>query len=217
MMATTGPKISSRTMRMSVRHASKMVGIRNAPRSNAAPRRLCRPRRAPRPPTSPTRRSPAPARAAADHQRADLRLVVRRIAHTSCARRGDESSTTVVDRALDKDAAPRAAILAGVVETDMGACGREPFSRSASAKTMLGLLPPSSREIFFMLSAASRMISWPVVVSPVKAILPMPGCAAMAAPPSHPGRSHVHHARRKAGLQRQFAQPIAVSGVHAPA
>ena len=52
-------------------------------------------------------------------------------------------------------------------------------SRSASAKTMFGLLPPSSRVTFFTLPAASRMISWPVVVSPVKATLPTPGCAAM--------------------------------------
>ena len=37
------------------------------------------------------------------------------------------------------------------------------------------------------LPAASRMISWPVVVSPVKAILPTRGCAASAAPAEPPG------------------------------
>ena len=58
---------------------------------------------------------------------------------------------------------------------------------SASAKTMFGLLPPSSRLIFFTLLEASRMISWPVVVSPVKATLPMPGWAAIAAPAVPPG------------------------------
>src|SRR2546422_369503 len=58
---------------------------------------------------------------------------------------------------------------------------------SASAKTTLGLLPPSSRLIFFTLLAASRMISWPVVVSPVNATLPMPGWAAIAAPAVPPG------------------------------
>ena len=31
------------------------------------------------------------------------------------------------------------------------------------------------------------MISWPVVVSPVKATLPTPGCAAIAAPAVPPG------------------------------
>ena len=52
---------------------------------------------------------------------------------------------------------------------------------------MLGLLPPSSSEIFFTLFEASRMISWPVVVSPVKATLPMPACPAIAAPAEPPG------------------------------
>ena len=52
---------------------------------------------------------------------------------------------------------------------------------------MFGLLPPSSSEIFFTLPDASRMISWPVVVSPVNATLPTPGCAAMAAPADPPG------------------------------
>ena len=60
-------------------------------------------------------------------------------------------------------------------------------SRSASANTMFGLLPPSSRLIFFTLFEASRMISWPVVVSPVNATLPMPSCAAIAAPAVPPG------------------------------
>ena len=60
-------------------------------------------------------------------------------------------------------------------------------SMSASAKTMFGLLPPSSRLTFLIVPAASRMISWPVVVSPVNAILPTPGCAARAAPADPPG------------------------------
>ena len=52
---------------------------------------------------------------------------------------------------------------------------------------MFGLLPPSSSAIFFTLPEASRMISWPVVVSPVKATLPMPGWAAIEAPAVPPG------------------------------
>src|SRR3990172_6136968 len=52
---------------------------------------------------------------------------------------------------------------------------------------MLGLLPPSSRLTFFTLFEASRMISWPVVVSPVKATLPTPMWAAIAAPAEPPG------------------------------
>jgi hypothetical protein len=81
-------------------------------------------------------------------------------------------------------------------------------SRSASAKTTLGLLPPSSRLIFFTLPAASRMISWPVPVSPVNATLPMPAWAAMAAPAvsARPG-DDVEDARGEAGLERQFGDP----------
>jgi hypothetical protein len=52
---------------------------------------------------------------------------------------------------------------------------------------MFGLLPPSSSETFFTLPEASRMISWPVVVSPVNATLPTPGWAAMDAPAVPPG------------------------------
>ncbi len=52
---------------------------------------------------------------------------------------------------------------------------------------MFGLLPPSSSETFFTLLAASRMISCPVVVSPVKATLPTPGWPASAAPAVPPG------------------------------
>ncbi len=60
-------------------------------------------------------------------------------------------------------------------------------SRSASANTMLGLLPPSSRLTFFTVAAAARRIACPVAVSPVNAILPMPSCAAIAAPTEAPG------------------------------
>ena len=78
---------------------------------------------------------------------------------------------------------------------------------------MLGLLPPSSSEIFFTLPAASRMISWPVVVSPVKATLPTPGWAAMDAPADPPGP--VTMLRTPAGMPASSASSprrIAVNG-----
>ncbi len=90
---------------------------------------------------------------------------------------------------------------------------RANFSMSASAKTMLGLLPPSSSEIFFTFPDASRMISWPVVVSPVNATLPMPGWAAMDAPAVPPGP--VTTLRTPAGMPASRASSprrIAVSG-----
>ena len=87
------------------------------------------------------------------------------------------------------------------------------FSRSASAKTMFGLLPPSSSETFFTLPEASRMISWPVVVSPVNATLPTPGCAAIDAPADPPGP--VTTLRTPGGMPASSASSpsrIAVSG-----
>ena len=45
------------------------------------------------------------------------------------------------------------------------------FSRSASAKTMLALLPPSSRVTRFTCSAARAMIRVPTSVEPVKQTL----------------------------------------------
>ena len=73
---------------------------------------------------------------------------------------------------------------------------------------MFGLLPPSSRLTFFTLPAASRMISWPVVVSPVKATLPMPGWAGDRRS-GRPARSgdDVDDAGREAGLEGQLAEP----------
>src|ERR1035437_10004888 len=57
---------------------------------------------------------------------------------------------------------------------------------SASAKTRLGDLPPSSRETFFKLPAAACKISLPTSVDPVKAILSTSGCDASAAPAVSP-------------------------------
>ena len=80
---------------------------------------------------------------------------------------------------------------------------------------MFGLLPPSSSEIFFTFAEASRMISWPVAVSPVNATLPMPGCAAIDAPTVPPGP--VTTLRTPAGMPASRASSprrIAVSGVY---
>ena len=56
------------------------------------------------------------------------------------------------------------------------------LSRSASSKTMKGLLPPSSSESFLPVPAvASRMLR-PTAVEPVKAILSTPARATSTAP-----------------------------------
>ena len=52
---------------------------------------------------------------------------------------------------------------------------------------MFGDLPPSSRDTRVMLGAACCRMLTPVRVSPVKAILSMPGCPASALPVVAPG------------------------------
>src|ERR1700684_2929222 len=59
-------------------------------------------------------------------------------------------------------------------------------SKSASAKKMLGDLPPSSRVTRLTVSAALFMISLPTAALPVKAILSTPGCATSGAPADSP-------------------------------
>src|SRR5204863_9607910 len=60
-------------------------------------------------------------------------------------------------------------------------------SRFASANTRFGLLPPSSSVIRLIGPDASRMISPPVSVEPVNAILSTPGWRTRYAPVDVPG------------------------------
>ena len=61
---------------------------------------------------------------------------------------------------------------------------RSAASRSASARTMLADLPPSSSVSRFMLAAARRWISWPAAVEPVNESASTSGCSASADPAS---------------------------------
>src|SRR5581483_8054618 len=61
---------------------------------------------------------------------------------------------------------------------------RAAASRSASANTMLGVLPPSSSVTGLRSVAVRRWMSWPTAVDPVKVILWTPGCSTMAIPVS---------------------------------
>ena len=82
------------------------------------------------------------------------------------------------------------------------------FSRSASAKTMLALLPPSSRVTRFTWSAQPAMICLPTSVEPVKHDLahervgdePLADDRALAG-------DHREHALGQPGLERQLAEP----------
>ena len=55
-------------------------------------------------------------------------------------------------------------------------------SRSVSANTMLGFLPPSSTATFFTVAAAARRIAWPVASPPVKLTRSTSSCSTSAAP-----------------------------------
>jgi hypothetical protein len=57
---------------------------------------------------------------------------------------------------------------------------------SASSNTITGALPPSSRCVRFMVSAAFFMISLPVVVSPVSETIPTSGCWTIRSPTGTP-------------------------------
>ena len=55
-------------------------------------------------------------------------------------------------------------------------------SRSASAKMMFGFFPPSSSETFLNIGAHVSATLRPVTVPPVNEIVPIFGCAVIAAP-----------------------------------
>lgn len=59
-------------------------------------------------------------------------------------------------------------------------------SKSASSKTMSGDFPPVSKVIDLRFTLAAFIITFAVVVDPVKAILSILGCDAIAAPASGP-------------------------------
>ena len=79
---------------------------------------------------------------------------------------------------------------------------------------MLGLLPPSSSDTRLSVPAASRWMSLPTAVEPVKAILSTSGCATSAAPAvsPKPGTTFSTPAGSPASAQAR-ASSSAVSGV----
>ena len=66
------------------------------------------------------------------------------------------------------------------------AAPRTAASRSASAKMMFALLPPSSIVTFFTSFAAVRRMPLPTSVEPVNAIFATPGCSTSACPAIEP-------------------------------
>src|SRR5258708_33784977 len=87
-------------------------------------------------------------------------------------------------------------------------------SQSASAKKMLGDLPPSSSLTRFSVSAALFQIIFPTAALPVNAILSTPGCATKAAPVVSPKPLMMFTTPGGSPTSSsQFANSNAVSGV----
>src|SRR5438132_10135927 len=87
-------------------------------------------------------------------------------------------------------------------------------SQSASAKKMLGDLPPSSSVTRFKVSAALLTIIFPTAALPVNAILSTPGCATSAAPAVSPNPlTMLTTPGGNPTSSNQFANSSAVSGV----
>src|SRR5208282_4981644 len=87
-------------------------------------------------------------------------------------------------------------------------------SQSASAKNILGDLPPSSSVTRLSVSAALLTIILPTAALPVKAILSTPGCATSAAPAVSPKPLTILTTPGgKPSSSNQLATSIIVSGV----
>ena len=125
---------------------------------------------------------------------------------------GDEP---IVDLVLDdRPAAGRADLAASGRTPRSGRCRRR-VSKSASAKTMFGLLPPSSIAIFFMLTAAPRTSARPASMPPVSEMRSTSGLSASAWP-TRVARTEDEVARRRRGTPASSSSRvrwIAVSGV----
>ena len=87
-------------------------------------------------------------------------------------------------------------------------------SKSASAKTMLGLFPPSSSATFFMLPAAPRIRARPASMPPVREMRSTSGLSASAWPTRPPGpRTRLTTPAGTPASSSSRVRWIAVSGV----
>src|ERR1039458_2654370 len=79
-------------------------------------------------------------------------------------------------------------------------------SKSASAKKILGDLPPSSRVTRFTVSAACFTMILPTAALPVNAILLTSGCCTSGAPQDSPKPDDVDYARRQSAVGEMFGE-----------
>ena len=177
----TGPKISSCTARWSSGTGHSTVGGNQYPGPSGAWPRIatCAP---------PSTNAETVSRWLGRDQRPHLGRLVERVADADRPHRPlevrEESSTA---GRCDQDARARAAVLAGVVEHRARARRSAAASTSASAKTTLADLPPSSSVTRLIVAAAPAAIERPTSVEPVNAIFATSGCSTSRAPHSRPG------------------------------
>ena len=210
MIDTTGPKISSRAMRMSFDTPSKTVGRRYAPSARAGSSGAVAAdddRRAFAEPDLDVVLDPV-ALLGAD-ERADLGRLVGRVADLDLARRLGEQLDDAARGPIARRGSGSARSSPGPRCRRRCTATRARTSRGRRRRRRCwGSCRRARARSSSRCPTASRMISWPVVVSPVNATLPMPGWAAIEAPAVPPGPGHdVEDAGRDAGLERQLAEP----------
>mmetsp|Transcript_16867 Transcript_16867/g.42800 ORF Transcript_16867/g.42800 Transcript_16867/m.42800 type:complete len:232 (-) Transcript_16867:68-763(-) len=173
----TGPKISSRTMRMSSVQLSKIAGLMNAPLARA-PSRLRR---------SPPHSRSAPSLRPISTYSSTLSRCAWWIIGPICTE-GSKGSPILILRVRSTNCLMKASLTlewtkmrvpllhTWPLEYQLASMAADTASRtSASSNTMSGDLPPSSIWIFLRVGAASAQMADPVAISPVNDTLEMPG------------------------------------------
>ena len=111
--------------------------------------------------------------------------------------------------ALDQDARSRHAGLASGGKTPATA-PLTAASRSQSAKTMLGDLPPSSKRTRVMLRATDAAIALPIAVDPVNATLSTLGSLTSASPAATPPVTTLKTPGRKSSFLDKLGTPALI-------
>ena len=127
---------------------------------------------------------------------------------SSSSRSASLSMNCVLDRLVDEQPRSGRADLALAVEDARSSRRARPRRGRRRRSTMFGDLPPSSSVMCFSVSAA-RAHDRPCrcVVSPVNAILSMPGCSTIAWPTRRAAAGDdVQHAGRQPDLDRDLAE-----------
>ena len=173
MTASTGPKTSSRAIRIGLDAAEdrRLDEVAVAPGARAAALTSLAPSSSRAPRSQPSTCSRCASNATGPISVSGSRGSPSRIARARAASRSTNSSWTV---ALDDSREP-AMHVCPVAAKMPATTPLAAASRSASANTMCGDLPPSSKDTRARCAAAPLITAVPVAVEPVKATLSTPG------------------------------------------